>query len=107
MGWSVDGEWLNYTINAASNGIYRLELRVASPIGGKARLEFFGGASNTVNVPITGGYDTWTSVTSPPVRLQAGLQTLRMNYEVSGFDFDYFLVRFDFAYSTGQSRSGT
>jgi hypothetical protein len=92
VGWSADGEWLNYTINAASNGIYRVELRVASPIGGKARLEFFGGASNTVNVPITGGYETWTSVTSPPVRLQAGLQILRMNYEISGFDFDYFRV---------------
>src|SRR4051812_49661338 len=42
VGWTASGEWLNYTVNAATAGSYSAQLRIASPNGGAMHLGFNG-----------------------------------------------------------------
>lgn len=90
LGVSRVGEWLNYTINVASNGYYRAVLRAASgSAGGVGRLDFIGGSqSNVIAVPATGGWENWTNSTSKLIRLDAGLQVMRFTYDAVSFDLD-------------------
>ena len=33
LGWITPGQWFNYTVNAATAGVYTVSFRVASPYG--------------------------------------------------------------------------
>jgi hypothetical protein len=85
VGWAGAGEWLNYTVNVATAGTYMLTARVASPAtGGRFRV-LFNGVDKTglVQVPTTGGWQTWRDVTVA-VSLQAGVQTMRLSLDANG-----------------------
>ena len=72
-------EWLNYSVNVGTGGTYTLRARVASlGAGGRFHVES-GGADLTgpITVPDTGGWQTWTTVTTP-ITLTAGGQVLRL-----------------------------
>ena len=73
IGWIAAGEWLNYTVNAASAGTYSVQLRVSSLAGASMHVGFNGPNAvwSTVSVPATGDWQTWTTVTLP-VTLGAG-----------------------------------
>ena len=79
MGWVREGEWIEYTVNVQIPGQYTVEARVASQTtGGIFHLEFTGGGatSDTFIAPVTGGWQTWTTV-STTVTLEAGEQIMR------------------------------
>jgi hypothetical protein len=79
VGWVGAGEWLNYTVDVAETGIYTLKVRVASPgTGGTFRVEASGTMTDLVEIPNTGGWQSWTTVTVDAVRLNAGVQALRL-----------------------------
>ena len=85
VGWTAAGEWLNYTVNVASAGSYTAQLRVASPTGGSLHLGF-NTASNvwkTVQVPATGGWQSWTTV-NVPVSLGGGVQQMTIMFDTGG-----------------------
>jgi hypothetical protein len=44
--------------------------------------------SGSVNIPATGGWQTWTTVTAT-VTLSAGTQTLTFNQDNGGWNIDY------------------
>lgn len=94
VGWTATGEWLKYTLNVASNGIYRVELGYTSGgNGGTVHFEFVGGSVSFPFLAALGSYDTYRSVTSALVRLDQGLQVARLVVDNSyGFDLDYFRV---------------
>lgn len=79
VGWIDNGDWLDYTVNAAYSGVYTVSLRIATPnIGAKLEIRNSAGTVlSAVTVPITGGYQTWSSL-STSVSLPAGKQTLRI-----------------------------
>jgi hypothetical protein len=82
VGWTTQGEWLNYTVSVTSAGSYTVQLRVASP-GGASMHVGFNTASNVwkpVSIPATGGWQTWTTV-SVPVTLGAGTQQLTLLFD--------------------------
>lgn len=87
IGWIAAGEWLNYTVNAASAGSYSLQVRVASPGGGALHVAF--GAPSSVSAPITipatGGWQTWVTV-SVPVTLAAGRQAMAAVFDTGGLN---------------------
>ena len=87
VGWIAAGEWLNYTVTAASAGSYTLQLRAASPGGGAMHVGF--GAPSSVSAPLTipatGGWQTWVTL-SVPVTLAAGRQTMVVAFDTSGFN---------------------
>jgi hypothetical protein len=94
IGWISTGEWLNYTVNVATAGTYTVQLRVASVSGGALHVGFntVSNAWVPVNVPATGGWQTWTTV-STTVTLGAGIQQMTLLADAGGFNIDFVTVR--------------
>jgi glucose/arabinose dehydrogenase len=96
VGWIAPDEWLKYPIDVQENGIYTIDIRVASlSAGGSFYLDVGGtNLSGTVSVPVTGGWQSWTTVTVTNVPLYAGANvfefySLESGYNVNWFDFTY------------------
>jgi Carbohydrate binding module (family 6) len=93
LGWTGAGQWFKYTVNAATAGTYTLSLRLAAPTAVTDGLHIANAAgtnlSGNVNVPATGGYQTWTTVNTT-VTLTAGTQTLTVDQDSAGWNLNYF-----------------
>lgn len=83
-GWIDTGDWMDYRVNVPATGTYKVRLRVASPTGPTGAIQLKNGTTvlATYNVPNTGGWQNWTTI-SQDVTLSAGVQTLRV-YAVAG-----------------------
>jgi hypothetical protein len=86
IGWTRPGEWLQYTTNVAANGQYDVSFRLASSgSGGLLHLEVDGtNVSGAVQVPNTGGWQSWQSVSVPQVPLTVGTHRLRLVFDANG-----------------------
>jgi glucose/arabinose dehydrogenase/type 1 glutamine amidotransferase len=80
VGFVQAGEWLNYSVNVTTPGVYTFSLRVASGNGGGTIHIEFGGVDKTgaITVPNTGGWQSWQTVSVPNVVLDAGPQIMRV-----------------------------
>ncbi|MES2732844.1 MAG: carbohydrate-binding protein [Bacteroidota bacterium] len=89
IGWINTGEWLEYTVNAATAGSYNINARVASVFAtGVFHLEWDGvNVSNAIAVPNTGDWQTWQSVTKT-VTLTAGQHVLRVFADAGNFNIN-------------------
>jgi parallel beta-helix repeat protein len=89
VGWTATGQWFRYTVNVASAGGYTLALRVSAPsaVTDALHLANSSGAnlSGNVNVPATGGWQTWATVTVP-LTLPAGQQVLTLAEDNGGWN---------------------
>ncbi|MFO7684424.1 MAG: discoidin domain-containing protein, partial [Chloroflexota bacterium] len=96
LGWLVPNEWVMYSVNASSAGVYDLSFRVASANGnGRFRVEVIRDnnlayTSPSVAVPSTGGSLSWSNLSVPNVPLFAGANRLRVVFEAGNFNLDYF-----------------
>jgi beta-glucanase (GH16 family) len=91
VGWIPQGEWLEYTIDVPVPGVYPIEIRVAcQSSAGTFHIEF-NGANGTgdVEVPITGGWQTWETV-STSATLAAGTQRMKFVVTDAGFNLNSF-----------------
>ena len=92
LGWTATGQWFKYTVNVATAGTYTVALRLASPSAVTDGLHIADSAgtnlSGNVNVPATGGYQTWTTVNAT-VTLPAGTQTLTVDQDNAGWNINY------------------
>ncbi len=92
LGWTTAGQWFKYTVNVATAGTYTVGLRLASPSAVTDGLHIASSAganlSGNVNVPATGGYQDWTTVTAT-VTLPAGTQTLTVDQDNAGWNIHY------------------
>jgi hypothetical protein len=79
VGWIDKGDYMDYSVNVASAGQYSIGFRVATPNAGASfqLTKTDGTVLATVNVPNTGGYQSWQTATVTAT-LPAGLQTLRV-----------------------------
>jgi uncharacterized protein involved in high-affinity Fe2+ transport len=104
IGWTGSGQWFNYTVNVAAAGTYTVSLRLAAPAAVTDALHIASGSganlSGNVNVPATGGYQTWTTVTAS-VTLPAGVQTLTVDQDNPGWNIHYL------AFASGGSGGGS
>jgi endonuclease/exonuclease/phosphatase family metal-dependent hydrolase len=92
VGWTRAGEWLGYTLSVASAGTYTIELRMASPSGASAHVEFNGAnVTGNINVPSTGGWQEWTTVRAT-ANLSAGTQQMRVVFDTSGVNLNWINV---------------
>ena len=89
IGWTAAGQWFKYTVNVATAGTYTVSVRLASPSGVTDGLHIASSSganlSGNVNVPATGGWQTWTTVTAT-VTLPAGKQTLTIDQDNGGWN---------------------
>jgi carbohydrate binding protein with CBM6 domain/F5/8 type C domain-containing protein len=92
LGWTASAQWFKYTVNVATAGTYTVSIRLASPNGVSDGLHIANAAgsnlSGNVNVPATGGWQTWTTVTAS-VTLPAGQQTLTVDQDNAGWNLHY------------------
>jgi len=92
LGWTAAGQWFRYTVNVATAGTYTVSFRVASPNGVTDALHIANSAgtslSGAVNVPDTGGWQDWATVTAS-VTLPAGRQTLTVDQDNGGWNLYY------------------
>jgi Carbohydrate binding module (family 6) len=86
VGWITTGEWLRYSVNAASAGTYSLAVRVASPgASGLMHAVIGSNSTNAVAIPNTGGWQTWSTV-ALTADLPAGPTTLTLVFDAGGFN---------------------
>jgi beta-glucanase (GH16 family) len=92
LGWTAAGQWFKYTVNAAAAGSYTVTFRVAAINAVTDALHISNSSgtnlSGSVNVPATGGWQTWTNVTAT-VTLPAGQQVLTVNQDNPGWNINY------------------
>jgi Carbohydrate binding module (family 6)/Malectin domain/Fibronectin type III domain/PQQ enzyme repeat len=91
VGWTAAGQWFRFTVNVATAGTYTVTFEVASPNGVTDGFHLSNSAgtnlTGSVNIPVTGGWQTWTTVTAS-VTLPAGQQVLTWNQDNAGYNFD-------------------
>ncbi|MDP0489500.1 MAG: carbohydrate-binding protein [Verrucomicrobiota bacterium JB023] len=93
LGWISDGEWMEYTIEVEEPGFHRLNFRVAAPgSDGSIDIVSNGQTLGSVSIGDTGGYQSWTTVSTFVELPNAGVQTLRLEFVVpsSGFNLNWF-----------------
>lgn len=89
VGWTEAGEWLNYSVTVDTAGTYEVTARVASGAGGgQFTLQQDQADLATVDVPGTGGWQTWTTVTTT-VDLAGGDSVLAVYFDSGGINLDW------------------
>jgi beta-glucosidase-like glycosyl hydrolase/aryl-phospho-beta-D-glucosidase BglC (GH1 family) len=90
IGWIDAGDWMDYRVNVPAAGTYSVRLRVASPTGATGAIQLKENALtlSTYDVPNTGGWQTWTTI-SQDVTLSAGVQTLRVSAVAGGWNLNF------------------
>ena len=88
VGWIETREWLAYTVAVQTGGRYDVDIRVASLSGGGKLALLLDGERITDSVPVpqTGGWQTWTTLTLPDVELPAGTHEVRLSFAPGGFN---------------------
>ncbi|MBB6429242.1 Kelch repeat-containing protein [Algisphaera agarilytica] len=84
VGWIEAGEWLEYTFDLENAGTYSADFRVAmeSGTGSTFHLEINGqNISGPIDLPVTGGWQNWQTVTANDLQLEAGPMVLRVVFD--------------------------
>ena len=91
LGFVAAGEWLAYDVDIATAGSYSITARVATVHSGRSfHIEIDGvNVTGPIQVPNTGGWQTWADVTVEDVTLPAGLHELRIVMDTSNFNLNY------------------
>jgi hypothetical protein len=97
VGWIEAGEWLEYTVDVARSGLYKVDARVASvgahgvPIG-TMHVEVDGvDETGAMTVNGTGGWQNWKTISSPTFSLTAGKRTVRVAFDTvtTGYNLNW------------------
>lgn len=88
VGWIEPDEWLEYTVDVANTDEYFIRLRVASEsTGGAMRVEVDEqDLTGSVNLPVTGGWQVYTTVQINKISLEEGEHIMRFYFETGGFN---------------------
>ncbi|MCX6181449.1 MAG: family 16 glycosylhydrolase [Bacteroidetes bacterium] len=91
VGYVDAGDWMAYKINVPVAGEYALSYRVASnAIGASLKFEALGGGTiyGTIDVPNTGGWQKWQTITHN-VQLPAGQLNVAVATPSGGFNLNW------------------
>ena len=91
IGWTNNGDWIEYQVEVQRSGKYNLNLRLASPQG-KGKMDLL--SNNKLikrldHFPVTRNMDNYQTL-STTVMLEAGRQTFRLNVKQGNFDLNWF-----------------
>lgn len=94
VGYIDTGDWIAYnSISFPTSGTYTVEYRVASLGGGRLSLDLNAGSMQlgAVNVPATGGWQNWTTV-SHTVTINAGTYNVGIYSQTGGWNINWFRI---------------
>lgn len=92
IGWTEEGEWIEYTVNINQAGSYEWEARVSSGTEGSGfhvLLDSTLNITGSVEVPKGEDWDTYTTVTGKTPSLEVGKHILRIEVDGKYFNLDY------------------
>lgn len=91
VGYIVSGEWLEYSIDVASQGKYSLTFRTASATTDGSLKVFLDGkeVSNVTSLPKTNEWNVWTDTKISNVNLLQGKHILRLEFTQKDFNLNY------------------
>jgi hypothetical protein len=91
VGWINMGDWMEYTLNIGESGNYQMNYRIASQGGSSPGFKILlnGTWIDQIDMPDTGGWQNWQTIQGRVVSLDAGQQTLRVEVESSGMNFNW------------------
>lgn len=93
VGWMSSGEWLEYTVQVAQAGSYRMSVQAGAVAAGRTlELSACGASLGTLEVPVVSAWGTVGAV-EQTVELKAGLQVLRVTVGASN-DIDLDSITF-------------
>lgn len=92
LGWTVKGEWLEYTVDVKETSQYKYTAYVATDNNNASfHFEIDGESiTKTKTVGSTGDWDIYKEVTGVTKEITAGKHTLRLSIDGSFFDIDWF-----------------
>ena len=70
-------KWVEYKVSVANGGSCSLDIRYATNTDAKCKILYDGQELIEVELPKTGGYTTWQTITTPPVNFGSGQHTVR------------------------------
>ena len=91
VGYILSGEWLQYSVEVLASGVYDLNLRMAAEGSGKTlHIEMDGvDVTGPIQVPNTGGWQVWETVTVRDVNLMAGEHVMRIVFGSDYMNLNY------------------
>lgn len=92
VGWTSDGEWMEYTIDIDSTASYSLDIRSASgSSGSKVHLESDGRViSASIALPGTSGWYNWRTTSTSGIILEKGIHKIKFAFDKGGSNLNYF-----------------
>ncbi|MBU0711877.1 cellulase family glycosylhydrolase [bacterium] len=89
IGWIENGEWVNYTAEIVYGGKYNISFQIASTSNnGKVQVLLDDQTIiDSIDIPNTGGWQNWQTITVESVDLPKGNHTIKLNYLKGGFNF--------------------
>ncbi len=94
VGWTANGEWLEYTVNVTQAGSYDFEF-VTSSLNGSGEVSISLGntvVASSILVPSSGGWAVYQTI-KKTFSLTSGTKVLRLNIVKGGFNFDKIVVK--------------
>ncbi|WP_051312935.1 Ig-like domain-containing protein [Sporocytophaga myxococcoides] len=91
VGWTVAGEWLEYSVNVSEAGKYDFKVRVAAAAAGKSmHIEMNGiNVTGAITIPNTGDFQAWQTVTIPAISLTTGNQIMKIVFDSDEINLNY------------------
>lgn len=87
IGWTTNGEWLEYTVNVATAGKYDLTLRTACNGDGRTLSVSIKDlvVAKDVAIPNTAGWQAWQDVVVKDIQLDAGIQVVKVTIGATNY----------------------
>lgn len=103
VAWTDDGEWLKYNVRTDTTANFNMDIRVANAFEANAAVKVYidGQYKGKFAVPVTGDYQTWTTIQGPRgIRLHAGVHAVKLeivtgNFNVNWMEFTTFGSRLE------------
>lgn len=87
-----NGTWFEYDINVPDSKAYCLRLRVAANSASSLKIAIDTTELTTVQLPASGGWQTWITVISAPIVLGPGQKIIRLTSSSSGWNFNWLQI---------------
>jgi|GEM_PF-173389 len=91
VGFTNAGEWMKYTVNVITTGVYTLQARVASPgTGNSLHVEIDGtNITGSMVIPNTGDWQTYQTISVTTPSITSGQHIVHIYEETGGFNINY------------------